>query len=144
MKLIRAILGIFAYGGAGLFLILAIALLFDSEGPFLENFFGFLIGLACTAGLLQLGQWLMKHPSLFAGKRQKSFKSKAPTEAERLQQVFYEVVQANRGSVTVMQFAIASGLSGDAAKTYLDEQAKDFEATFHVSDTGTIYYQFPL
>ncbi|KPQ39591.1 MAG: hypothetical protein ACLFQ7_09410 [Phormidium sp.] len=144
MKLIRGILGIFAYGGAGLFLIVAIALLFDSEGTFLENFFSFLIGLGCTISLAMVGQWLMRHPSLLAVKRRKSIKANAPTEAERLQQVFYQMVQAHRGSMTVMQFAIASGLSGEAAKTYLDEQAKDFEATFHVSDNGTIYYQFPL
>jgi hypothetical protein len=43
-----------------------------------------------------------------------------------------------------MQFAIAAGLSGEAAKTYLDQQAEQFEATFEVSDNGTIYYQFPL
>lgn len=149
MRLIRGILGICAYGGAGLFLIVSFAFLFDSEGRFLENFFSFLIGLGCTIGLAMLGHWLMQYPPLLdakrqSAKRQKSTKAKAPTEAERLQQVFYQVVQTNRGSVTVMEFAIASGLSGEAAKTYSDQQAEQFEATFEVSDNGTIYYRFPL
>ncbi|MFO8040278.1 MAG: hypothetical protein R6U67_12610 [Sodalinema sp.] len=144
MRLIRAILGIFAYGGAALFLLAAIVGLFDAEETFLVRFFVFLFCLGFTAGFAKLGQWLMQHPPLFGAKRQKSIQAEASTEAERLQKVFYEVVQTNQGSVTVMQFAIASGLSGDAAKTYLDEQAEQFEATFQVSDTGTIYYQFPL
>jgi|GEM_PF-2973152 hypothetical protein len=144
MKLIRGILGVCSYGSAGLFLVVAIALLFDSEGPFIDNVLGSLFCLVFTASFAKLGQLLMEHPPLFAGKRQKSLKMEDPTEAERLQNVFYEVVQSNRGSVTVMQFAIASGLSGEAAKTYLDQQAEQFEATFEVSDNGTIYYQFPL
>lgn len=144
MKLIRGILGVCAYGSSGLFLVVAIALLFDSEGPFIDNVLGSLFCLVFTASFVKLGQLLMDHPPLFAGKRQKSLKMEDPTEAERLQKVFYEVVQANQGSVTVMQFAIASGLSGEAAKTYLDQQAKQFEATFQVNDSGTIYYQFPL
>ncbi|MCC5898280.1 MAG: hypothetical protein EA395_08950 [Phormidium sp. GEM2.Bin31] len=144
MKLIRAILGIFAYGGAAFFLLVAIVVLFDAEGTLLENVLAFLFCLGFTAGFAKLGQWLMQHPPLLGGNRQKSIKAKASTEAERLQKVFYEVVQSNQGSITVMQFAIASGLSGEAAKTYLDQQAKQFEATFHVSDNGTIYYQFPL
>ncbi|WP_159788557.1 hypothetical protein [Sodalinema gerasimenkoae] len=146
MRLIRSILGIFAYGGAALFLLTAIFGLFDAEETFLVRFFVFLFCLGFTAGFAKLGQWLMQHPPLLGAKRQKSIKAEAEasTEAERLQNVFYEVVQRNRGSVTVMQFAIASGLSGEAAKTYLDQQAKQFEATFEVSDNGTIYYQFPL
>jgi hypothetical protein len=144
MKLIRGILGICAYGGAGLFLVVAIALLFDSEGPFIDNVLGSLFCLVFTASFAKSGQLLMEHPPFFAGKRQKSLKMQDPTEAERLQNLFYEVVQANQGSVTVMQFAIAAGLSGEAAKTYLDQQAEQFEATFEVSDNGTIYYQFPL
>ncbi len=144
MKLIRGILGVCAYGSAGLFLVVAIGLLFDSEGPFIDNVLGSLFCLVFTASFAKLGQLLMEHPPLFAAKRQKSLKMEDSTEAERLQPVFYEVVQTNRGSVTVMQFAIASGLSGEAAKTYLDQQAEQFEATFEVSDNGTIYYQFPL
>lgn len=43
-----------------------------------------------------------------------------------------------------MQFAMAANLTGDAAKRYLDERAKEFEANFEVDEQGGIFYRFPL
>lgn len=65
-------------------------------------------------------------------------------EAEQLQKLFYDLVQRQQGRLTVLQFAAAAGLSGTAAKAYLDERAQEFGADFDVESAGEITYKFPL
>ncbi|MGG6295799.1 hypothetical protein ACQ4M4_15530 [Leptolyngbya sp. AN02str] len=64
-------------------------------------------------------------------------------ERDRLMQIFYQLVQQQQGVLSVMDFAIASGLSGDQAKAYLDEQANEFTANFQTGEDATVYYRFP-
>lgn len=65
-------------------------------------------------------------------------------QGDRLQATFFQLLQATGGQVTVLQFAMATGLPGKVAKGYLDERAKEFDATFNVTDGGTVSYCFDL
>jgi hypothetical protein len=143
MRFIKGIFAIFAYGTAAFFLLLAIAVLFDSDSDLASNFFVCLICLGITAGSAKLGQWLMKNPSL-SGEGNQQVKSEQQTGTTDLQSTFYKLVEKNQGSITVMQLAIAAGISGEDSKAYLEQQAKQFEANFEVSETGTVVYTFPL
>ncbi len=64
-------------------------------------------------------------------------------ERDRLLSVFYQLVQTNQGTMSVMDFALAAELSGDRAKAYLDAKAREFDANFQTTDSGALYYCFP-
>ncbi len=61
---------------------------------------------------------------------------------ENLQSLFYQILQENYGRVTILGFAMKSQLSAADAKQYLDEKAKEFNANFQVSESGTVLYHF--
>jgi hypothetical protein len=61
---------------------------------------------------------------------------------DRIQSTFFNLLEANNGEITVLQFARAANLSGEEAQKYLDTRAKEFSATFDVSSEGGIYYRF--
>jgi|GEM_PF-559609 len=61
---------------------------------------------------------------------------------DRLHAVFYRLLKEGNGQLTVLQFALETQLPAPAAKQYLQEKAKEFDATFHVSDEGGISYHF--
>lgn len=61
---------------------------------------------------------------------------------QRLQSLFYQLLNQNEGKITLMQFALEAQLTAGVAKQYLDEKAKEFGATFNVSEDGQIYYCF--
>lgn len=63
-------------------------------------------------------------------------------ERERIQSIFYQVIQAHDGKITVMRLALEAGLSVKKARKFLDEKAVEFDADFEVSDRGEIYYSF--
>ena len=63
---------------------------------------------------------------------------------DRLQDTFYQLVEANGGKITVLRFAKAADLSGAEAKQYLEEKAKEFNANYDVSEQGDISYRFTL
>jgi H+/gluconate symporter-like permease len=65
-------------------------------------------------------------------------------KSDRLQSVFYRLVQENRGRVTVLNFAMQSQLPAARAKQYLDEQAKLFNANFKVNEDGGVSYHFDV
>ncbi len=62
---------------------------------------------------------------------------------QRLQSIFHQQLKLEQGKITVMQFALEAQLTAGIAKQYLDEKAKEFDATFNVSEDGEIYYCFP-
>jgi hypothetical protein len=67
------------------------------------------------------------------------------SESDRLHQlekVFLELLDRNNGRVTVLRFAIASNLSLEASKNYLDRKAAILNGTFEVSEEGGINYLF--
>jgi large subunit ribosomal protein L7/L12 len=63
---------------------------------------------------------------------------------DRLDSTFYQMLKANNGRITVLQLAMEAQLSGEQAKQYLDQKAKEFNATFEPSDQGNISYLFHL
>ncbi|MBO3461731.1 hypothetical protein G7B40_030805 [Aetokthonos hydrillicola Thurmond2011] len=63
---------------------------------------------------------------------------------DRLQSLFYRLIQENHGRVTVLNFAMQSQLAPAMAKQFLDEQAKLFNANFKVNEEGGVSYYFDL
>ena len=63
---------------------------------------------------------------------------------DRLDSTFYQMLKADNGRITVLQLAMEAQLSGEQAKQYLDQKAKEFNATFEPSDKGNISYLFHL
>ncbi|MEP0870877.1 hypothetical protein NDA01_13800 [Trichocoleus desertorum AS-A10] len=61
---------------------------------------------------------------------------------DRLQDAFYQLVEANGGKITVLRFAKEADLSGAEAKQYLEEKAKEFNASYDVNEQGDITYRF--
>ena len=63
-------------------------------------------------------------------------------ERNRLHNIFCQLLKQNAGRITVLSFALETGLSGDQAKATLDAYAEEFGATFSMDDSGAIYDQF--
>lgn len=61
---------------------------------------------------------------------------------QRINSVFYQLLNQNQGRITLIQFAFEAQLTAGVAKQYLDEKALDFSATFNTSEDGQIYYCF--
>jgi hypothetical protein len=65
-------------------------------------------------------------------------------QRDRLQETFFRLIQAGHGDITVLQFAMETGLNGEAAAAYLDERAREFNAVFRTTDDGALIYVFAL
>jgi hypothetical protein len=55
---------------------------------------------------------------------------------------FFQLLQAQQGKVSLVEFAAATQLEPATARRLLDSWAKEFAATFEVSEGGDIYYVF--
>lgn len=55
---------------------------------------------------------------------------------------FFQLLQANQGRLSLLDFAAATRLEPAIARRYLDGWAKEFLATFEVTDNGDIDYIF--
>jgi hypothetical protein len=64
------------------------------------------------------------------------------SEQKRLRLVFLELVENNSGTITVLQMAKNAEISTEKAKEYLDDKAKELNASFEVSENGNILYRF--
>jgi len=64
------------------------------------------------------------------------------SEQKRLQLVFLELIEQNAGTITVLQLAKNAEISTQSAKQYLDEKAKELNASFEVNDEGNVLYRF--
>lgn len=98
---------------------------------------GFIFGVPT----LILGGWMTL--SLYKQGRHDKKALKQQSE-ERLQSVFYQMLQENKGRVTVLGFAMQSQLPAPVAKKFLDERAKEFNANFKVSEEGGVSYHFDI
>jgi hypothetical protein len=92
---------------------------------------GVIIGVPATAA----GAWILW------GLSKKSRNSESD-RLKQLERVFLELLDLNNGRVTVLKFAIASNLSVEEAKSYLDRKAASLNGTFEVSEEGGINYLF--
>ena len=84
--------------------------------------------------LVSLGGWL-----IWTGRQQAERQ-----QADLLRDGFFKVLRKNQGYVSVIQFAMATGLEGRLAKAYLDDRALEFNADYDVSEAGNITYYFEL
>lgn len=64
--------------------------------------------------------------------------------SDRLQATFFRLLQEHNGHLTALQFAMETGLNGEAARAFLDERAKEFNAGFNVTEEGKLSYYFDL
>jgi hypothetical protein len=55
---------------------------------------------------------------------------------------FFQLLQANQGRLSLLDFAAATRLEPAIARRHLDGWAKEFSATFDVSEDGDIDYVF--
>ncbi|MFN6485071.1 MULTISPECIES: hypothetical protein [unclassified Nostoc] len=90
---------------------------------------------------LTLGTWLAL--GLYRQSRQEK-KAINQQVSDRLQSIFYEMLQENHGRVTVLGFAIQSQLPAAHARQYLDQKAKEFNANFKVNEEGAVSYHFDV
>lgn len=134
MKLLRQIASGVLLSLSMLFLMVAALAPFDESEPPEERRDMVLGGLMLGVPMMLGGGWLLW------GLR----RDWREEEGDRLRQLSFQTVQSNDGCFSVMQFAMAANLTGDAAKRYLDERAKEFEANFEVDEQGGIFYRFPL
>lgn len=63
-------------------------------------------------------------------------------ERQALRDRFFQLLQMNRGRLSLIDFATATRLEPAIARHYLDGWAKEFSAEFEVSEAGEIYYLF--
>lgn len=94
---------------------------------------GIIIGVPATAA----GGWIVW------GLKRKSKESQGDRQ-DQIERTFLEMVDANNGRVNVLKFAIASKLSLDESKVYLDRKAVILNAHFEVTDEGSVNYYFDL
>lgn len=60
----------------------------------------------------------------------------------QLEQTFLKLLQEGNGYITPLRLAVVAEIPLDQAKAYLDEQSKNLNATFEVSEAGGIVYCF--
>jgi hypothetical protein len=98
---------------------------------------GFIFGVPCSV----LGGWMAL--SLYRQSKQEKKALQQQTD-QRLQSLFYQMVQENNGRITLLRFAIQSQLPPNTAKDYLDYKAKEFNANFKISEEGSVSYHFEV
>ncbi|MEH2139562.1 hypothetical protein [Nostoc sp.] len=98
-------------------------------------------GLIFGVPTLTLGTWLAL--GLYRQSRQEK-KALKQQVSDRLQSIFYEMLEENHGRVTVLGFAMQSQLPATHARHYLDEKAKEFNANFKVNEEGAVSYHFDV
>jgi ribosomal protein L7/L12 len=74
----------------------------------------------------------------------KSTDRKRQEERDRLQTAFYRLIRETNGHLTVLRFAMETGLDGETAKDYLNQRAKEFNAAYNVTEEGNLTYHFDL
>jgi hypothetical protein len=97
----------------------------------------FILGLPCLVG----GIWLTVG---IIQQNQRETEEQQKAESDRLREIFFRLVRQENGEMTVLRFAMEAQIPGDQAKEYLNECAKQYDATFNVGDEGEISYKFHL
>jgi len=126
-KVGKVVGALFLYGGGTVSLALTTAILTSHATGIALTFLAIALvffGLAPAS----LGAWLL-HAS-------------ARLKRQAIRERFFQVLQVSQGRVSVMAFAAATRLEPAIARQHLDAWAKEFSATFDVSEEGNIYYIF--
>ncbi len=83
---------------------------------------------------MALGSWL-----LVDGKRRQQ-----RLQSGHLDDLFYTLLLQNAGTITPIGLAMQSGLSGAAAKVFLDDRSREFNANYEVTAQGDVVYVFDV
>jgi hypothetical protein len=83
---------------------------------------------------MALGSWLL----VDGKRRQQRFQS------GHLDDLFYLLLRQNGGTITTLGWAMQSGLNGAAAKAFLDDRAREFNANYQVTAQGDVVYVFDV
>jgi hypothetical protein len=94
---------------------------------------GLMIGVPATT----LGGWL-----IWDLRRQK--KRSQQDRSSELEAIFLNQLQAHRGRITAISFAIATKLPLVEAKEYLDLKSNQLNSTFEIDESGSTSYYFHL
>jgi len=79
------------------------------------------------AGLVALGLW---------------FWHRHQVHHRTLHRLFYDQLKVKGGRLSVLEFAMATGLTGAEARAFLDARAQEFWANFEPTHTGDVLYTF--
>ncbi len=79
---------------------------------------------------IALGSWLVFN----------NYRSGKRAERDQLQALFYRLLKEGNGHINALRFSMESNLSGLEAKEYLDDRAKEFNASYNISEEGKSYY----
>ena len=90
--------------------------------------------LFVTAVMTATGSWMF-----WRGQRQYQ-----QQQEHQLRELFFKTLEENNGRINAIRFAMLSGLDGKAAKAYLDDRAREFNAAYDITEAGTIAYYFEL
>lgn len=71
--------------------------------------------------------------------REEEQKLRATREKDKY---LYSLIKSQKGQVTLLEYALESGLSAEEARAYLETRATDFGASVLVSEHGETIYQF--
>lgn len=134
MKLIKKVTAGFLLTLGGICLIAGAYAPFDYQVKPEERFSTAMAGLIFGLPLTGVGGWIAW------GLYQQAQKEKR----DRLQSIFYHLLKKGNGHITILQLAMEAKLTGTEAKHYLDEQAREFNADFNVSDEGDVFYHFNI
>ena len=63
-------------------------------------------------------------------------------QQKHLHTVFYRLLQAHYGRMTLLDFAMTAAIPAIAARRYLDSRAREFAARFEVTEQGDVVYVF--
>lgn len=91
-------------------------------------------GIAFGIPLMTAGGWIVRGLQT-EGKKDSS---------DRLQSIFYQLVQERNGRINVLNFAIAAQIMPEEAKQYLDKKAHELNATFETNNRGGVFYYFDI
>ncbi|MBD1864423.1 MULTISPECIES: hypothetical protein [Trichocoleus] len=133
MKLLRKLASGFLLTWGFLFLIVPISVLPDKNASQEDRD----QAIGCLVGGIPVTAWGVWLAYGLYRQREKE-------QRDRLQGIFYQLLKQGNGSVTVLELAMEAKLSGADAKQYLDAKAREFGATFDVTDRGSIAYEFDL
>ena len=91
-------------------------------------------GIAFGVPMMAAGGWIVRG---FQKQHQKN-------NGDRLQAIFYQLVQQKQGHISVLSFAIAAQIMIEEAKQYLNKKAQELNATFENNEGGEVNYYFDI
>lgn len=142
MRALKYTLGSLLFSFGFLFLVVFISLIVEPQEDDDVPPAAYVAASVIMAGPPLLGGGLLLWSAARQGVNSRKVQE-AKSQAE-LRDLFFTLLQENQGELSVLKFAMVAELSGEAAREYLDERAKEFGADFNVSDRGEITYVFPL